>query len=477
MMKKNDELELSISGLNSEGDGIAKTEDGFVVFVPKSLPGDKVRARIIKKKSNFANAMLLEIISPSADRTEPKCAYFGKCGGCKFQNYKYEKQLEYKRQLVRDSFERIGGFTDLDVPDVLGCDDIFYYRNKMEFSFSIFKWHDEVPFEIEENPFSLGLHVPGFFEKIIDVDDCKLQSELSDEILNFSRNFFREKNLSVYNTKSHSGYLRFLIIRQSRNTNHLMVNLITYDSNEPLMEEYASEMKKLFPQVTTLVNSFSTKKAMVAVSESSTALYGDGYIIEKLNNGKREISFKISPNSFFQTNTRQTEKLYKVMMDFADFSADDSVYDLYCGAGAISLFISDFVKSVTGVELVGDAIENAKENAVLNNIINVKFVLNDIKDYLKSISGSIESGHNKLILDPPRSGLHPDICKMLSETNFEKILYISCNPVTQARDIKMICEKGKYRIEKMKPVDMFPQTSHVENVCCLIPGENLKKIN
>ena len=331
--------------------------------------------------------------------------------------------------------------------------------------------------KIEENPFSLGLHVPGFFEKIIDVDDCKLQSELSDEILNFSRNFFREKNLSVYNTKSHSGYLRFLIIRQSRNTNHLMVNLITYDSNEPLMEEYASEMKKLFPQVTTLVNSFSTKKAMVAVSESSTALYGDGYIIEKLNNGKREISFKISPNSFFQTNTRQTEKLYKVMMDFADFSADDSVYDLYCGAGAISLFISDFVKSVTGVELVGDAIENAKENAVLNNIINVKFVLNDIKDYLKSISGSIESGHNKLILDPPRSGLHPDICKMLSETNFEKILYISCNPVTQARDIKMICEKGKYRIEKMKPVDMFPQTSHVENVCCLIPGENLKKIN
>lgn len=467
-MKKNDEIELNISALNSEGAGIAKTDEGFVVFVPKTLPGDRINARIIKKKSNYAEAMLLEMLSPSADREEPKCSYFGKCGGCKFQNYNYGKQLEFKRQLVIDSFERIGGFQPHDIPEVLASDDIFFYRNKMEFSFSVYKWHDKVPFEIEDIPFSLGLHVPGFFEKIIEVDDCKLQSDLSDNILNFTRKFFKEKKLSIYNTKTHSGYLRFLIIRQSKNTDDLMVNLITYDFDESLMNEYTGEMKKLFPEITTLVNSFSTKKAMVAVSESSKVLYGSGSIIEKLNNGVRDISFRISPNSFFQTNTRQSEKLYKVMMEFADFTKEDTVYDLYCGAGAISLFISNYVKSVTGVELVPDAIDNANENAELNNIKNVKFVLNDIKDYLQSISGSIESGHNKLILDPPRSGLHPDICRMLSETNFEKILYISCNPVTQARDIKMICEKGNYSISGMKPVDMFPQTSHVENVCCLV---------
>jgi len=230
-------------------------------------------------------------------------------------------------------------------------------------------------------------------------------------------------------------------------------------------------MKTLFPEVTTLLNSLSTGKAQVAVSEKSIVLYGKGYIIEKLNNGSNEFSFKISANSFFQTNTKQSEKLYKTMMSFADFDANDTVYDLYCGAGAISLFISDRVKSVTGVELVSDAIENAKENSTLNNVLNVRFVLNDIKDYLKSIKEAIEVEHNKLILDPPRSGLHPDICKMLAGTNFEKILYISCNPVTQARDIKMICENGNYTIEKMQPVDMFPQTYHIENVCSLIPGK------
>jgi 23S rRNA (uracil1939-C5)-methyltransferase len=341
----------------------------------------------------------------------------------------------------------------------------------MEFSFTSNKCYDDVPHAKDESPFALGLHVPGFFDKIIEVEDCKLQSDISNRILNFTREFFKERKLSIYSTKTHTGYLRFLVIRQSKNINELMVNLITYDYDERLMNEYSTEMKTLFPEVTTLLNSLSTGKAQVAVSEKSKVLYGKGYIIEKLNNGSNEFSFKISPNSFFQTNTKQSEKLYKTMMSFADFDANDTVYDLYCGAGAISLFISDRVKSVTGVELVSDAIENAKENSTLNNVLNVRFVLNDIKDYLKSIKEAIEVEHNKLILDPPRSGLHPDICKMLAGTNFEKILYISCNPVTQARDIKMICENGNYTIEKMQPVDMFPQTYHIENVCSLIPGE------
>ena len=470
-MKKNDEIILEISALNSEGAGISRMEDGFVIFIPKALPGDKIKAIITKKKSNYAEAMLMEVLTPSEFRVNAECSYFGRCGGCKVQNYSYDKQLEFKRQTVIDAFERIGGFHNLEIPFTLPSDETYFYRNKMEFSFTSNKWYDDVPHVKDESPFALGLHVPGFFDKIIEVEDCKLQSDISNRILNFTREFFKERKLSIYSIKTHTGYLRFLVIRQSKNINELMVNLITYDYDERLMNEYSTEMKTLFPEVTTLLNSLSTGKAQVAVSEKSIVLYGKGYIIEKLNNGSNEFSFKISPNSFFQTNTKQSEKLYKTMMSFADFDKNDTVYDLYCGAGAISLFISDRVKSVTGVELVSDAIENAKENSTLNNVLNVRFVLNDIKDYLKSIKETIELEHNKLILDPPRSGLHPDICKMLAGTNFEKILYISCNPVTQARDIKMICENGYYTIEKMQPVDMFPQTYHIENVCSLIPGE------
>lgn len=467
-MKKGDEIIIEVTALSSEGKGISKTEEGFVIFSENTLPGDNVRLKIHKCKRNYCEATPLEIIKESEFRVKPLCASFGTCGGCKVQNYDYGKQIEFKTQSVVDAFRRIGGFENLSIPDTIKSEDTFYYRNKMEFSFSNDIWREKADMESTEK-FGLGLHVPRFHSKIINVDNCYLQSELSNSILNFTRDFFKEKDSTIYSTKTHEGYLRFLIVRQSKNTSDVMVNLVTYEYDKKLMHEYEKEISHRFPAVSTLVNSYTKKKAQVAFGESSKTLFGKGYIYEILKNNGKEYSFKISPNSFFQTNTIQAEKLFKIAEEFLEPKKTDNILDLYCGAGSISIFISEKVEYVTGVELIQDAIDNANENAKLNKIKNANFVLSDIKDFIETIKYSKEYIHyNKVILDPPRSGLHPDICKILSESNFEKICYISCNPVTQARDLKMICENGKYRIEKIQPVDMFPHTYHIENVVSLI---------
>jgi len=469
-VKKGTQLNVSITDLSTEGKGIFKTEEGFVIFVEKLIPGDKAIVEIIRKKSGYAEAKLMELTEKSENRIEPRCKHFGTCGGCKFQYLPYQNQLEYKRKVVVDAFERIGGFRIPEIPAVIGSDDFYNYRNKMEFSFSDDKWYD-VPVDGKPVPdFALGLHVPKFYTKVLDIEKCFLQSEISNRILNLTREFFKTKGTSIYSTKTHSGFLRFLIIRQTKNTGDLMLNLVTYDYNEQLIKEYSNLIKSEIPEVTTFVNSFSTKKAQVAFGEDLKIIFGDGFILEKLNNKIRDLIFKISPNSFFQTNTIQAEKLYSVAMEYLEPDRDDVVLDLYCGTGSISLFIADRVKKVTGVELIEEAIENAKENAEINGIGNAEFVLSDIKEYLKKeiLSGDINLSATKIILDPPRSGLHPDICKILSETSFKKIVYISCNPVTQARDIAAICSTGKYSIEKIQPVDMFPQTHHIENICLLI---------
>jgi len=467
-MKKGEEIVIDVTALSSEGKGISKTEEGFVIFSESTLPGDTARLRILKRKKNYAEAVPLDIIKDSEFRLKPKCRAFGTCGGCKVQNYVYDKQIDFKTQSAADAFKRIGGFEGQEVPQTLKSGETFYYRNKMEFSFSNDIWREKADMESTEK-FGLGLHVPKFHSKIINADDCKLQSELSNSILNFTRDFFRDLNTSIYSTKTHTGFLRFLIIRQSRNTNDVMVNLVTYEYDRELIHAYSKEIEKRFPEVTTFVNSYSQKKAQIAFAESSKTLFGKGYIYEVLRNGDREYRFKISPNSFFQTNTLQAEKLFSTAEDFLDLKKDDNILDLYCGAGSISIFISGRVNHVTGAELIEDAIENARENAKLNKVKNADFVLTDIKDFIETLQHSKEYIHyNKVILDPPRSGLHPDICKILSESNFEKICYISCNPVTQARDLKMICEGGKYAIEKIQPVDMFPHTYHIENVVSLI---------
>ncbi|MBN1633618.1 MAG: 23S rRNA (uracil(1939)-C(5))-methyltransferase RlmD [Ignavibacteria bacterium] len=465
-MKKGDELDLKILSLNSEGAGIAKTEEGLVVFIKNTLPGDIIRTKITRKKNNFAEGSLTDILTESPFRIKPQCDIFGVCGGCKIQNYQYDKQLEYKTEVTRDAFKKIGGFENIEIPGAIGCKETYFYRNKMEFSFSDDKWFMSKD-EKTNDRFALGLHIPKFYSKIIDVEDCKLQSEISNGILNFTREFFKSRNASIYNTHTHTGYLRFLVIRQSRNTDDLMVNLITNSYDKKIAGEYAKELLNNFPSITTIVNSTTERKAQVAFSEKEYVLHGEGFIYEILSNNGRQYKFKISPNSFFQTNTSQTEILYKTGLEFLQPRSNDSVLDLYCGAGSISIFTSNLVKKVTGVEIIKDAIDNANENALINYVTNVNFIESDIKDFIKQLNLT-NCEFNKVILDPPRAGLHPDICRILSETNFKKILYISCNPGTQARDLQIICSNNRYRIEKIQPVDMFPQTYHVENVCSLV---------
>lgn len=476
-MKKGDELILDIVDLNSKGEGISRTEDGYVIFTGKTLPGDIARVKLKRKRSSYATADLVELLEKSEHRISPECSYFGICGGCKLQNYSYDKQLEYKTNVVRNAFERIGKFSGVLIPDAIRSDDIFFYRNKMEFSFSDDKWLESKPDKktaemTNENSFALGLHVPKFHSKIVDLEKCLLQSGISNDILNFVRNFLKERNVSIYSTQTHKGFLRFLIIRQSRNTKDILLNLVTYDYNKKLIEELSGELQKLFPNITSFVNSLSERKAQVAVGDETRIIFGNGYIYEKLLKGENEFRFKISPNSFFQTNTSQTEKLYSTALEFSDFKKTDNVLDLYCGAGTIAIYIADCVNKVVGVEILEDAVLNANENADMNGIKNSEFILSDIKDYFLKLKESESKegaflGFNKLIMDPPRSGLHPKLCDILSETNFEKIVYVSCNPVTQARDLELICKNGNYKLERIQPVDMFPQTYHVENVVSL----------
>ncbi len=465
-IKKGTELEVAVTGLSSEGKGISKTDDGYVIFSAGTLPGDRALVKIKKKKSSYSESGLVSMLEPSPFRVSPQCSHFGTCGGCKIQSFDYRKQIEFKTGVVRNALQRIGGFTDLSVPEALPCDDIFYYRNKMEYSFSDDIWVEN-PANKSDSLFALGLHVPGFHSKIVDINDCKLQSEVSNRILGLTREFFLERNVSCYTTKTHSGLLRFLIIRQSRRTNDLMVNLVTSEYREDLMNEYSDFIKGNFVEVTTVVNGITKRKAQTSYSDEIHVITGSGIIEEKLRTSSgREFSFDISPNSFFQTNISQCEKLFKAAVEFAGLDSSDTVLDLYCGTGSISFFLAEKARHVTGVELVEDSIKDASANALKNGVGNCTFIASDIKDFLTGLEG--KDRFSVAVLDPPRSGLHPEISKVLSESDFRRIIYVSCNPHTQARDLQIICAGGRYLPEKILPVDMFPHTLHVENIVSLL---------
>lgn len=458
---RRDELyELRIDDIGSEGNGIGRINGEFVVFVPKTIPGDFAKIKIRKTKKNFSEARLVELLEPSAGRVAAECRYFGTCNGCKLQNTDYNYQLEIKKNIVKNAFERIGGFSGLTIPEVIGSANRYFYRNKLEYTFSGDRWLTEEDMKTEnaDRSFALGYHIPGFYEKILDIYDCRLQSDLSNRILNFTREFFKSRNVSTYSTRTGSGYLRYLVIRQSSGTDDVMVNLITFSNEKELMLEYAQDIEKEIPHITTLINSISTSKAQVAQFESSHTIFGKGFIEETIGAYK----FKIMPGTFFQTNSSQCEKLFEQVVKFGRFKGDENVLDLYCGCGAISLFVSGFVKAVYGVELSEDSIEMAKENAGLNNVNNCEFEACDVKDFLLRQSDKHDKKWDTIILDPPRSGIHPKAAELILNYEPEKIIYVSCNPATQARDLMMLT--SKYEITGIQPVDMFPHTFHIENV-------------
>lgn len=476
-MKKGDLLELEITGYAFEGKGVAKiikevvsqTDEPkkFVVFVNGTYPGDKVIAQIGKVRSSYAEARVKEFIVKSDLRKEPSCKYFGTCGGCQQQDLAYEHQLRFKEEQVKDIFERIGGLKNFLYFSIKRCDKEYFYRNKLEFSFERKRWLTEAEIasmqEIPDKEFALGFHIPGLYDKVLDINECFLQSELSNRILNFTRFFFKSRSISIYSTQNHEGFLRNLVIRQSAKTNDLMINLVTSEENERLFINYVDELVKQFPEVTTIINNVNLKKAQVAIGDYEKTYWGLGYIHDFIGKWK----FRISANSFFQTNTFQAEKLYDTALEFAQFNGDEIVYDLYSGAGTIPIFISENVKQIYGFESVEAAIADAKVNIELNNVKNFTPILADLnKSFLPVIEKQILPKPDLLIADPPRSGMNPKTVNDILELKPERLVYISCNPATQARDIKLLVEGG-FELIKVCPVDMFPHTYHIENVALL----------
>ena len=469
-MNKGDILEFEIEKYAFEGKGIARidTENSsgkkFIVFVNGAYPGDIVKARLKKIKKSYAEAIAEEIVALSPQRITPKCKYFGTCGGCRQQDLSYEQQVIYKQQQVEEAF-RQNGLKDFLTEKIIPSENIFYYRNKMEFSFSDLRWLTEEEIKSDgkiERDFALGLHIPKSFDKVLDIDECFLQSEVSARILNFTRDFFKQKNTSIYSTKTHTGYLRNLVIRQSAHTNDLMVNLVTSLEDENLLKEYSSDLKVNFNEITTIVNNINLKKAAIAVGDYEKIFLGSGYIYDKIGAYK----FRISANSFFQTNTLQADKLYQTALDFAELKGNEIVYDLYSGAGTISIFISGKAKEVYGFESVESSIFDANENLDINEIKNIKFFQSDLYKSFLPVANSLPKP-DVIILDPPRSGMHKNTVDDVIKLSPGKIVYVSCNPTTQVRDIKLLTEDG-YNLIKIRPVDMFPHTLHIENVALLV---------
>jgi len=472
-LKKGDLIQVKVDKYAFEGKGIGRIEiensnenaepDSFIVFVNGAYPGDTVSAKIKKLKKSYAEANAEEIIISSTQRVQPRCKYFGTCGGCKQQDLDYKQQIAHKQEQVEDMFKHDGGFTGFEIENILLSENIFYYRNKMEFSFSDIQWLKNVDDpSVSKNGFFLGLHVQGNYEKILDIEECFLQSELSSHILNFTREFFKKRHVSIYSTKTHSGYLRNLIIRQAQKTKDVMVNLVTFEENELLMKEFAAAVTSKFSEITTVVNNISKKKASIAVGDYEIVYHGSGYIYDRIGNYK----FRISANSFFQTNTIQAEKLYGTAMVFADLKGDEIIYDLYSGAGTIAIYVSEFAKEVYGFESIESSIYDAKENLEINKIENVTFIQADLYKSFLAFTNVLPKP-DVVILDPPRGGMHSTTVKDVLELSPEKIVYVSCNPSTQVRDIKMFVEGG-YKLVKISPVDMFPHTYHIENVALLV---------
>ncbi len=469
-MEKNSEVTLTIESLSGDGTTVAHHE-GLVVFVEDAVPGDVVNARIWKLKKNFAEARALQILTPSPLRVEPRCKHFGICGGCKWQTLAYPSQLEFKRQHVSDVFKRIGGFETVEVRPVIGCDEPYYYRNKMEFTFSNQRWLSEEEMLHKDDikkEVAVGLHIPERYDKVLNVEECFLQSETSARILNIVREIVRVWGMDAYQTHTHEGYLRHLVIREGKKTGQRMINLVSTHDWPEAMQNLTALLLKEFPDTTTIVNNITERKSMVAVGDKEKVYHGEGYITENIG----KFTFQISANSFFQTNTLQAEKLYTVTKELAELQSTDVVYDLYCGTGTIALFLSDVAERVIGIEVVDSAIADAQHNAELNKVQNCYFLKGNLLEglYSKKDPEMTQTGwlreHPKptvVVLDPPRSGVHPKVIDQILKIMPERIVYVSCNPSTQARDAKLIADGG-YTLDVVQPVDMFPHTDHIEAV-------------
>jgi len=458
---------ITIVDAGSEGKAVARV-DGMVVFVPFVVPGDVVDIQVVRKKKNFFEGKAVHFHHYSEQRTEPRCEHFGLCGGCKWQNMNYSDQLKYKQKQVVDNFERIGGLEVNGMQPILPSEEEYFYRNKLEFTFSNRKWlvsKDKVG-DLAEDTNGLGFHLPGMFDRIVDVENCYLQPEPSNSIRLAVRDFAKAQHFDFYDVRKHEGFMRNLIIRTASTGQVMVIVVFALDRQDDIriMLEF---LKTSFPGITSLMWVVNTKKNDVIFDLDVNLFDGLPYILEEMEG----LKFKVGPKSFYQTNSKQSFRLYSIARDFAGFSGDETVYDLYCGTGTITNFIAGSVKKAIGIEIVEDAIRDAEENAKLNGIGNVSFFAGDIAKLLDVDFSQKHGAPDIVVSDPPRAGMHPKVISWLLKVQPEKIVYVSCNPATQARDIDML--RDVYEIRKMQPVDMFPQTHHVENVCLLVRKSNL----
>jgi 23S rRNA (uracil1939-C5)-methyltransferase len=440
-------VDLEVSDLAFNGKSVAHL-DGKVVFLNGGLPGETVQAEIVLSKPRYSEAVVRQVLKTSEMRIPAVCSHFGICGGCTWQNLSYEYQLRFKKKQVADCLERIGGLSDVKVHDVIGSVELFNYRNKMEYSFNV----------SENGGFTLGLHLRERYDEIFNLQRCHLQSELSNRIVHWVREFVQRENIPVYDIENHTGFMRFLMIRQAKRTAHLMVNIVTNYGEIPSREKLVRELTAAFPQITTIVHNQNGRRSNIATGEIEDVLFGTGYIEERMF----DCTFRVRANSFFQTNSIQTETLYRSAFELLDPEKKDCVLDLYCGSGSIGILIARYVGQVVGVEIVADAVKAAEENAAANNVNNISFYHGDVKDYLKTRDAA-EAEFDVIIVDPPRAGLHPKALSRTVRLKPTKILYISCNPATFARDARLLIADG-YRLPEVKPVDMFPHTMHIELV-------------
>ncbi|HNK67776.1 MAG TPA: 23S rRNA (uracil(1939)-C(5))-methyltransferase RlmD [Flavobacteriales bacterium] len=454
---------IAVTGWGANGKALAKV-DGLVVFITGAVPGDTADLRITKKKSSYAEAEAIRINIPGPDRVEPVCAHFGTCGGCKWQDLRYEKQLEYKQQQVVDNLVRLGGLELPSIAPILASPRVTHYRNKLEFAGSAHRWftHAELRTlgEITDRT-ALGFHIPGRFDKVMHVDTCHLQPEPSNSIRLFIHERARALGLPYYAIRENTGGLRTVLIRTT--TTGETMTLVSFGQEDARNEQLLAAVHERFPDITSLLWTINTKKNDTIWDLDIRVFHGKDHITEALPDpGLTDLRFRIGAKSFFQTNPEQMRAMYVEARDQAGLTGHERVYDLYCGAGTISLFAARHCKEVIGAEIVPEAVADARMNAELNGIRNVRFEAGDLRHLLDASFIERNGEPDALITDPPRAGMHEDVVARILEMAPPRIVYVSCNPATQARDLAML--KDRYRISHVRPVDMFPHTYHVENI-------------
>ena len=455
---KGDEFELTIKSIVFGGRGLGYFDD-YVVFVRGGLPDQRLLVCLTKRCRKYGEARILSVLHDSPNGVIPQCNHFGICGGCSFQHFRYSAQVEQKIEQVLDIFRRIGQVKTPTLESVISAEKTYNYRNKMEFTFSNRRWLLEQD-NGENVDFALGLHIPRRFDKILGINNCELQSSIANEILTVVRKTALEEKMTPYDIREHTGFLRNLIIRIGERTDEMMVNIVTAKEDTNLLVPLVNRIIEVHPSVTSIVNNITRRKAGVSYGEWEVLLYGRPNITDKLGG----FTFEISANSFFQTNTVQAEKLYQLAQKFGDFQGNEVLYDLYSGIGSTSIFMAQYVEKVYGFEAANSAVEDAARNAVSNSVVNCRFFTANLDRFFResSILSEIDSP-DVILLDPPRAGIHPQLVTKISEMAPKKILYISCTPSTQARDVDLLSSEG-FSLKKLGMVDMFPHTPHIETV-------------